>query len=210
MFLSSPVVHSKQTNKQKLGDAVSLFESNHHSTFYIRQLIIMNLEIWMLEAGTAEWKECWTGSAMMPSFNFKLSGPFPSSFARIKTVETSRGPSHSNQLWWCDFLILTFVLGLTDEGTRQTVRTTFLLRLLTRSPHPERLHAGEAPSPSSEICMVEHNLGLCSCKYQGRENDLVTQPISGETFSIKWVDISWGSGSQIGPPNLNLTGRGRG
>ena len=58
MFLSSPVVHSKQTNKQKLGDAVSLFESNHHSTFYIRQLIIMNLEIWMLEAGTADWKEC--------------------------------------------------------------------------------------------------------------------------------------------------------
>lgn len=152
MFLPSPAVYSKQTNKQKLGDAVTLFESNHHSTIYLRHLIIMSTEIWTLEAGTAEWKEWWTGSEMMPSSNFKLSGPFPPSFARIKTAETSRGPSRSNQLWWCDFLILTFVLGSTDEGMRQTVRTSFLLRLLTRSPHPERLHAEKLlPYPQSSV-----------------------------------------------------------
>ena len=57
MFLPSPAVYSKQTNKQKLGDAVFLFESNHHSTIYLRHLIIMSTEIRTLEAGTAEWKE---------------------------------------------------------------------------------------------------------------------------------------------------------
>ena len=48
---------------------------------------------------------------------------------------------------------------------------------------------------------AEHNLGLCSCKYQARDNDLLTQQISGETLGVIWVVISGGSWSQIGPPN---------